>query len=76
MAEFGMAELRNKDFKRIRDIDRKLIKLKREADSLSSGIDKLRAELKNVSTVEEAHEFDAHVDVEFDKLKMITIFDD
>ena len=71
-----MAELSNKDFKRIREIDRKLIKLKREADCLSSGIDMLRAELKNVSTVEEAHKFDAHVDVEFDKLKMITIFDD
>lgn len=76
MAEFGIEELRNKDFKRIRDIDRKLIKLKREADSLSSSIDTLRAELKNVSTVEEANEFDDHVDVEFGKLKMITIFDD
>lgn len=70
-----MAELSSKDFERIRDIDRKFIELKREADCLSSGIDKLRAELKNVSTVEEAHKFDMHVDVEFDKLKMITVFD-
>ena len=71
-----MAELSSKDFERIRDIDRKLIKLKREADSLSSSIDTLRAELKNVSTVEEENEFDAHDDVEFGKLKMINIFDD
>ena len=41
-----MAELSSKDFERIRDIDRKFIELKREADCLSSGIDKLRAELK------------------------------
>ena len=70
-----MAELSSKELKHIRDIDRKLIKLKHEADYLSSSIDMLRAELKNVSTVEEAHKFDAHVDVEFDKLEMITIFD-
>lgn len=66
-----MAELSSKEFKRIRDIDRKLIELKREADCLSSGIDTLRAELKNVSTVEEAREFDIHIN--FDKLKMMVI---
>ena len=70
-----MAELSSKDFEHIRDIDRKFIKLKREADCLSSSIDTLRAELKNVSTVEEAHKFYNHIDVEFDKLKMIVVFD-
>ena len=70
-----MAELSSKDFERIRYVDRKLIELKREADCLSSSIDTLRAELKNVSTVEEANKFYIHVDVEFDKLKMINIFD-
>lgn len=68
-----MAELSSKEFKRIRDIDRKLIELKREADCLSSSIDTLRAELKNVSTVEEAREFDIHINVEFDKLEMMVI---
>lgn len=71
-----MAELSSKDFERIRDVDRELIELKREADCLSSSIDMLRAELKNVSTVEEANKFDNHVSAEFDKLKMITVFDD